>query len=256
MAGDEEVSYNRLIHVYQQEKRGGPPAQLPADFYDSVREFIGALRRACEAERSSDPTSMRALQLTDQLQKARALQMDIVNLRLRKILLLAHQALTGGSVDVRALTPEERSLFDSLVAILKQGRMSVLGETAAPPGAAGPPSPAPTPPADATGRRSSPTEGPARQAVEPLPSRDEAPAASPAPATKTAPSGPPEGRSAEPETRPARAGGLVVLRVVEEVPDFAFGEGGGWRLRPKDIVALPSEIASVLERHGKARAVK
>ncbi|MGQ9583216.1 MAG: hypothetical protein ACUVV6_06855 [Thermoplasmatota archaeon] len=245
MAGEDELSYNRLIHVYQQERRGGPPVQLQADFYDRVREYIDGLRRAYEEERSSDPTSMRALQLADQLQKARALRLDIVNLRLRKLLLLAHQALTGGPVDTRTATPEELSLFNSVLAALRETRRGALAEGS--PGSPAEPSPAPAP---------APSGPSSTQPAERAP-----PPARPAGERGGAPSAPPaRARTASPGVEPAapstEGGGLVLLTVLEDIPEFAFGDSGAWSLRSKDLVALPPEVASVLERHGKARALK
>ncbi len=244
MAGEDEVGYNRLIHVYQQEKRGGPPVQLQADFYDRVREYIDGLRRAYEEERSSDPTSMRAFQLADQLQKARALRLDIVNLRLRKLLLLAHQALTGGPVETKMITPEELSLLSSVVAALREARSAALAE-----GPPGPPAEtfhvAPPPPGPRQIQTTERSATPAKPAGE----RGPSPMATGAP-VQSAPA------SAEPPGPSGGGGGLALLTVLEDTPEFAFGESGGWCLRKKDLVALPPELASVLVRHGKARALK
>jgi DNA replication initiation complex subunit (GINS family) len=130
MAAEEEIDYNRLIHVYQQEKKGGSPVPLQADFHDRVRDYLEKLRASYDIERSKDPSSMKALQLADQLQKARVLQVDIINLRLRKFLLLAHQTLTGSAVETKAFTPEEKVLFESIVAQLCSGRNRILQGTA------------------------------------------------------------------------------------------------------------------------------
>ena len=57
MATEEEVNYNRLIQVYQQEKKGGTPVALVADFHDRVRDYLEKLRASYDQERSRDPSS-------------------------------------------------------------------------------------------------------------------------------------------------------------------------------------------------------
>jgi hypothetical protein len=126
MAPESEVNYNRLVQIYHQEGKGGPPIHLEADFHDRVREYLGKLKASYDQERAKDPSSMKALQLADQLQKARNLQSDILNLRLRKFLLLAHQTLTGGMVETKNFTPEERELFDAMVAQICRTRNRII----------------------------------------------------------------------------------------------------------------------------------
>jgi len=232
---DEEVSYNRLIQVLQQERKGGAPVPLVADFHDRVREYLGKLRASYDQERAKDPSSMKALQLADQLQKARALQVDVINLRMRKLLLLAHQTLTGSSVETKAFTPEEKAMFQSLVGQLCAGRNRIVEgrEAGAPAGADGP-GPL-SPPVKCAAPEGGGTEKRESRTAEPV-----------AVAEKAAPA--PSGIALD-------SSELVVLRVLEDVPDFAMGDKVGTSLRKKDIVALPKDLARVLEQHKKAKPV-
>ncbi len=232
---EEEVNYNRLIQVVQQEKKGGSPIQLQADFHDRVRDYIERLRASYDAERARDPSSMKALQLADQLQKSRVLQVDIVNLRLRKLMLLAHQTLTGAAVETKALTPEEKDFFHGLSGQLCAGRNRILeGQEAVEDARAAEAAP------PATVERCPPPAGLP-------PERQKAVQAGPEPpAVKAAPV--PSGVALD-------SNELVVLRVVEDVPDFAMGGNVAASLRKKDLVALSRDLARVLEQHKKAKPV-
>jgi len=259
MAPEGDIDYNRLVQIYHQEGKGGPPIHLEADFHDRVRDYLGKLRTSYDQERAKDPSSMKALQLADQLQKARNLQSDILNLRLRKFLLLAHQTLTGGMVETKNFTPEERELFDAMVAQICRTRNRIIDGGSGPsmpqgafPAGQGqspvPPGPLPMPQTRAI------CEGPARAAEKQK-------------TAEVAPSGkmPTSGDAAEPKVSKTPDGAaaaatfgqgqLVVVRILEDLPDFALGDRGGYSLKKKDVVALPKDIAAVLQAHGKAKPV-
>jgi DNA replication initiation complex subunit (GINS family) len=232
---EEEVSYNRLIQVFQQEKKGGAPVALVADFHDRVRDYLEKLRASYDQERAKDPSSMKALQLADQLQKSRALQVDIINLRLRKLLLLAHQTLTGAAADTKSFTPEEKAFFQGLAGQLCAGRNRILEGTEAA--------------EDAGAGEAGPLSPPVR-CVPPKGSDEERREARP-PEPANFPEKPPPA----PSGMALDSDELVVLRMLEDVPDFAMGDKVAASLRRKDVVALPAGMARVLLQHKKARPV-
>jgi DNA replication initiation complex subunit (GINS family) len=232
---EEEVDYNRLIQVLQQEKKGGAPVALLADFHDRVRDYLERLRASYDQERAKDPSSMKALQLADQLQKARVLQVDIINLRMRKLLLLAHQTLSGATVETKAFTPEEKAVFQGLSTSLCAGRNRILEGAAAAGDAGAAEDGAPAPPV-----KCAPPAGLAEDGREQRPPE---PARAPG---KVAPV--PSGAALD-------SSELVVLRMLEDVPDFAIGAESSASLRRKDVVALPRSLARVLEMHRKAKPV-
>ena len=247
MAPEGDINYNRLVQIYHQEGKGGPPTHLEADYHDRVREYLGKLKASYDQERAKDPSSMKALQLADQLQKARSLQTDILNLRLRKFILLAHQTMTGGMVETKNFTPEERDLFDSMVAELCRVRNRIIEGGPGPNDV--PPGPLPTPQTRAV------CESPARAPETPKAHEGAHPVKMPASADAAEPKGSkiPEG-TASPV--PMGQGQLVVVRILEDLPDFSLGDKGGYSLKKKDVVALPKDIAAVLQAHGKAKPVQ
>ena len=220
---EEEVDYNRLIQVLQQEKKGGAPIALVADFHDRVRDYLEKLRASYDQERAKDPSSMKALQLADQLQKSRVLQVDIINLRLRKLLLMAHQTLSGATVETKAFTPEEKAFFQAFSGQLCAGRNRILEGAEAQEDARASEAGQPEPPA-----KCAPPKG-----TEPV-RRDGGPPAA---------AGAPEKAAAAPSGAALDSSELVVLRVLEDVPDFATGDKLTASLHRKDVVALPAGIA-------------
>ena len=243
MAPEGDIDYNRLVQIYHHEGKGGPPIHLEADYHDKVRDYLGKLRASYDQERAKDPSSMKALQLADQLQKARSLQSDILNLRLRKFLLLAHQTMTGGMVETKNFTPEERELFDSMVAELCRARNRIIDGGS---GQALPPGPLPTVQTRAA------CEAPSKAAERPKAAEPAQNAAAPAQAE---PAGP-KTKDGAASAAPSGDGQLVVMRILEDTPDFALGDKGGYSLKKKDVVALPKDIAAVLQAHGKAKPVQ
>jgi DNA replication initiation complex subunit (GINS family) len=231
---EDEVDYNRLIQVLQQEKKGGAPVTLVADFHDRVRDYLEKLRASYDQERAKDPSSMKALQLADQLQKSRVLQVDIINLRMRKLLLLSHQTLSGASVDTKPFTPDEKSFFTALSGQLCAGRNRILEGSEADDDTRAAEAGQPESPARCAPPKG--TEPARRDGGSPEPKAPERPAPAPAGAALD---------SSE----------LVVLRILEDVPDFAMGEKVAASLHRKDVVALPAGIARVLLQHKKARPV-
>ena len=267
MAPEEQINFNRLVQIYQQEKKGGPPIHLEADFHDKVRDFLAMIKESYDQERTKDPSSMKALQLADQLQKVRGLQVDVLNLRLRKFLLLAHQTLTSGRIETKNFTPEERELFEAMVAELCKGRNRIIDGGSGTKGQQGPHAAAPVPHSQAQSPQPvppGPLPTPQTRAVCELPliaaPEEKGAASRPAgkkhSAVEDGDMAAPTGANKAAAAPPAKPGALVVVRILEDLPDFAFGDKGGYSLKKKDVVALPGDIAAVLQAHGKAKPVQ
>jgi len=237
MGKEDEVTLNQLIQVHQQVKEPGPLVKLPGDFYKQVRDFVDRLEKAYDCEHAKDSSSMKTLQLADQLKKARDLRMAILRERTRKLLLLAHQSVVGSMVDTKNITPEEKDLFDAVQGALQNGRVRIIeggvalpdtpqSEAGAEPGEAVTETPEIEPPAGAS-----------KASVKAPAKTEERPIAHPV----TIPSSPDSDE-------------LVCIRVMEDVTGIAVG-AGECTLKKKDIIAVARNIAVALESHGKAKPV-
>jgi DNA replication initiation complex subunit (GINS family) len=238
MGKDEEVTLNQLIQVHQQVKEPGPLVKLPADFYKQVRDFVDRLEKAYDTEHTKDSSSMKTLQLADQLKKARDLRMAILRERTRKLLLLAHQSVVGSMVETKNITPEEKELFEAVQSALHNGRVRIIEGGVALPDPQQPEAVA------------VPTEAIA-EAPEIERREDTSTPHAKAPViTEERPKVAPVAIPSSPDSDE-----LVSIRVMEDVPGIAVG-AGECDLKKKDVIAVSKNIAVALQSHGKAKSVQ
>ncbi len=114
--------YSQLLEWRRSEAAGRGLAKLPKDFYESTRRYLAETRGIFETELRGDPSSRRGELARQTYQRAQQVARDLVEARMTKILTQAFQASVGGSGDLPNALPEERSLFDSLVARLRAHR--------------------------------------------------------------------------------------------------------------------------------------
>ncbi|MEM2093609.1 MAG: hypothetical protein QW056_03585 [Candidatus Bathyarchaeia archaeon] len=87
----------------------GQLSEFPKDFYPKLRRYLSQIRR----EIARNPEKMR------EYEKAKYLAMDIVNLRLKKILSLASTPATGTQI-IKSLTEEERILYEKIYHLIDE----------------------------------------------------------------------------------------------------------------------------------------
>lgn len=222
MPGEDEVNFERVTKVYREETARKTLTALEADFYDKLAAYLRRLEEGAQREAQRDPNGPKAILLQDELRKVRKKRDQIFTYRERKLALLASSRASGADVEVPNLPTQERVLFENLVALLKRSREEAFGgspfgrEAAAPPVAAAPASPTPTP-AEVRTIRAEETRKPVAAA----------------PSLKD----------------------HVVVHVLEDLPPFA-GLDTTYRLKKEDVVTLPKTIAQILVDRGKARLVQ
>jgi len=127
-------------------------AKIPAEFYSATSTYLAELRRSYESELRENPSGRKGEISRQTYQRAVQVARDIVEGRSQKVVHAAFQASIGGSRDLVNALPEERAMFDRVLATLLDfrrasaayiepvpGPASVSG--AHPPEAAPPPSP-------------------------------------------------------------------------------------------------------------------
>ena len=103
------------IHWKERAQTSRTIAQLPESFYPKLRRFLEELKRKAV----KDPEKMR------DYEKAIRIAKDIVNCRLRKIVLLASTA-TKTNQFLEKLTEEEKILYRQISRIIKSWRIKIL----------------------------------------------------------------------------------------------------------------------------------
>jgi DNA replication initiation complex subunit (GINS family) len=216
MPPTEPLSYDEIHGVQKRERSTRSVTKIPGDFYPRLSNYL-ALARAELADESAKGPSPRLLLLQGQFRNLEEMARDIVLLRLRKAGEMSFSAAEGGTINERALTPEEFAFARDVQASVERVRASALKE-GLPPGR--PAAPAPVAPAE----KPAP---PAKLSAEPAP-HHEAPAPAPVPATD------------------------LVLRILDDIAPFETEDGRRFQLKREDIVTLPTNVAQILLRRKKA----
>ncbi|HKS59594.1 MAG TPA: hypothetical protein VJS68_02315, partial [Thermoplasmata archaeon] len=198
--------YSRLLEWRRAESAARGLAKLPADFYGASRAYLEETRRTFEEEVRGNPSGRRGDVARQTYQRAGQVARDIVEARMTKVLSAAFQASVGGSRDLGAALPEERSLYEEVVRSLSRHRTSVA------------------PFLEATG-----------SALPEPPVRTSAPAAAAAVCRESSSPKPPE------ERRVA----TVYVRILKDQRAIET-HGEKLDLRKEDILSLPPSVAQVL----------
>lgn len=183
-------------------------AKLPHDFYSNTIAYLADVRRSYEADLRENPSGRKGDLSRQTYQRASQVARDIVEGRAQKVLAAAFQASIGGTRDLPNALPDERAMFDRIVATLLEHR-----------------------------RRISPyLETPsAAVSTSPSPALTAPPAAAP-PAVPSAPAAPPK-----PPVVPPTA----YVRVVKDGRPIEVGTET-IDLRAEDILSLPEDKARLL----------
>ncbi len=213
--------YTRLLELRRSEVAGRGLAKVPADLYAQAAAYLGDVRATYESELKENPSGRKG-DLARQTH-ARALQVarDLVEARLSKILTAVFQSSVGGSRELGNGLPEERILFERLVADLRGFRLE-----AAPylepmvPGPAG------------AAARGGPASAPGAAPVVAPGGGDSGPAAT-APPSPAAPGRAREGPAA------------IFVRILKGSPPLEFG-GERLELRPEDLLSVAPDLARIL----------
>ncbi|MCJ2541209.1 MAG: hypothetical protein LN414_08070 [Candidatus Thermoplasmatota archaeon] len=232
MAPGEEMGFKFIQQVQKRESRSQNLTKVPADFFDNLSQHIAGLRQLAREEMARDPMSTTATLVGNELRSTLTLSQDIIFLRLRKMGLRAVDALEGGKVDVRALTPQERDLYGEMARL-----MSMAYSQLAPMEGASRAAPVANPP----GTPSTPTPA-IGSSVEGA-------------GTADAPSAPPEDEGADAHHAHDDEEAPVLIHVLKDTPPFAGEDGLTYSLKRGDMVSLPDRLAQVLVSRGMAEEV-
>ncbi|HEY1197422.1 MAG TPA: hypothetical protein VGG32_01675 [Thermoplasmata archaeon] len=184
-------------------------AKLPLEFYAATTAYLAELRRSYESELRENPSGRKGDISRQTYQRAIQVARDIVEGRAQKVLGAAFQASIGGSRDLVNALPEERGMFDQVLAVLLDHRRSAAAYIEPTLVAAAPSSPRPS-------------EVPAAPSASASPARSPAPL----PAARARPS-------------------FVYVRVLKDSRPVEVGSETV-DLKADDVLSLPPETARLL----------
>jgi len=215
MPEKKEITYEELMSIHRQESKQQFLAKVPSDFYALVSKYLDALETRCsdESEKNSDISGM----LLNQLKRAQEKSVEIYELRMRKIALMAMTSAFGASSRLENSTPEEREAFDSLKNFFTEHHSSVF------------------------------KSAPDIRGIEPAEPKSEEESE-----TKVEKAESPEQKE---EPAGSEGGDTVIIKILENLPAFA-GADRNYQLMKEDVISLPKNIAEILVRHNKAVEIK
>jgi DNA replication initiation complex subunit (GINS family) len=202
--------YTQLLEWRRSEATARGLAKLPHEFYPTTQTYLAEVRRTYESELRENPSGKKGELARQTYQRATQVARDVIEARMTKTISLAFQAAVGGARELPNALPEERTLFDQLVQLLRAHRGSVapyLEPT-------GPPAGSPTGVAT--------TSGPPALAASPLPVH-------PVAENSASSSAPP----------------VTYVRVLKDGRPIEV-QGETIDLRKEDILSLPAETARLL----------
>ncbi|MGI0133202.1 MAG: hypothetical protein ACREDK_09005 [Thermoplasmata archaeon] len=206
--------YSQLLEWRRAEAAARLLAKLPHEFYAATRNYLAEVRRTFESELRENPSGKKGDLARQTYARATQVARDIVEARMTKILSLAFQASVGGSRDLANALPEERSLHEALVQVLRSHRSDLA------------PYLEPTGPVTTA----TPSRAPSASAGEPSADRPRSGRSDPAPAVDpTPPAGPVSS----------------FVRIVKDGRPIEIGSDT-IDLRKEDVISLPIETARLL----------
>lgn len=213
-----DMNYEDIMTLFRQENRSPQLTKVDPALYDRISAYIKSIRKESEREIGMNPSSHASMMLNDQLKKAIDKAKRVYELRTRKISLIALRKVSGDNPDTANLTPDELVLFSSLTSVLAAHKDSNADFEILGP---------------RTTRQEEMVEIPTMRKEEPK--------------VKT---------KAKAEEAPPEddADGLVMARVLEDVPTFA-GVDRDYKLRKEDVVSIPKSVADTLLSHGKIKII-
>lgn len=206
VAPEEALTFDSLSQLVQAERNRPALVRLRPRYYEELSRFVATLHSSLVEAHASGPAAQRSMLIGDELRKARVLVEELYSIRLRKVLILAHSAHTGVSVDTRPLTPPEIEVYESVVTNLAGARTLLLGAA----------------------------EGVAPAATVRPKTANPATAAAPAGTASARP-----GSGTHPVRKADGAKPLVVIEAIEEIGEIMVAEGEVVNLKRQDVAHLP-----------------
>lgn len=115
--GEELIDSTKLYKIHWKERvqTAGQISELPKDFYPKLRRYLEELK--AETAKHSDKIR--------EYEKAKQLALDILNLRLKKVVSLASGPAQTGNI-LRNLTAEERLLYEQIYKFINGWKAQLL----------------------------------------------------------------------------------------------------------------------------------
>ena len=229
MTEPDPMTFEDLSAAYRAEKKSTLLSDVRGDLYPSMVKLQDTVRRAHEAEYSRDPDSIMCEGMSERRKKVAIYIQKVIDLRMEKIATMALRTSMGADNAHDKLTQEEREYYISVVEGSKKLRTLLIKD-----------SKRYTIPDISAGTH--PPENVIKDIVAPDPVKDH---------------GPVEEENIETPLRRETEvqDNMMVIRILEDIPDRISGPDCDYELRKEDVVRMPAALAKALINHEKAAAL-
>jgi len=259
------MTFDELCQIHREEMKARALTPCRPDLYRAMADLLIRLRQDYDRQIAIDPDSVMSEGANLRRKNAESISKVIISLRTKKVCNKAILSADGGNEQLDALTPEEREMYEQMVAVAKKhmatvdrlrGKKTVpthidepIAKPYEPPAQ---PAPAPTVPAEEISLKDLPPmddepemfdEPIIEESFDDIPEPEEASPQEPIP----------EEPVAEEPVEPQKMDSIL-LRVLEDLPPFV-GPDRDYELHKEDIVTLPAPMANALINSNKAVAI-
>ena len=266
MAKDnQDMSYEELTSINRSQYNSGILIAVRKDLYPQIAKLIEKCRKDLM---NCDPDSPEFAQASHANTETKKIAKDLINERMRKVVSMSLLGGSGGSNVVEALTPEERLLYEDIMNSTKKIYDSVFSRKKPLTMDISEPDAIPAPEMEkatvdtkivenVVGEDSQtpatevpvPMSEPPKETVPVVEEYDEEDAEEcPVPTEQPAP----EPIHTEPK---ADKDGMIMIRVLDDTPQFSGMNNVVYNLRKEDVVRMPAILATALINRGLAKPI-
>jgi len=235
------------------------------DLYRAMADLLIRLRQDYDRQIAIDPDSVMSEGANLRRKNAESISKVIISLRTKKVCNKAILSADGGNEQLDALTPEEREMYEQMVAVAKKHMATVdrlRGKKTIPTHIDEPIAKPNETPIQSTPTPAASTE---EISLKDIPPMDDEPEMFDEPVIEESFDDIPEPEEESPqepvqeepvEEKPVEAQKMdsILLRVLEDLPPFV-GPDRDYELHKEDIVTLPAPMATALINSNKAVAI-
>jgi len=255
------LDYQEVMDTWRKEKDLKSLAEIRRDFFPEVKSFVDRLKEEAQAEAAKDPYSTKTRSLNGQVANVTEKVTQVFEIRMEKILRMAIRGASGGKVDNSRMVEEEKAYFERVFTLTKEIRSREIelsreqrdleSQPARLPDAVVPDKLDPG--TETKADESCVVAAPKESFAIPIPTEPNVPFAKEPEMMPPIAAVQSQAKLTTSEVAEERQDGkgLLVLRILEDIPPFA-GPLGDYRLRREDVATLPAGIARALIKRGKA----
>lgn len=218
MEEDKEINYRTLRKIQQREKKTPFLTKLYSEFYQDLQEYMDTMKKRLNEEKSETKINL----LKDEIENNKKIILNIYEHREKKLVVAAVTKARGGDPDLKNMLPQEKTLFNSIIEILKTKRNEFFEKE--------------TKEKKDDEQKEEKKEETQKTEEKPVEESDKE-------------------NDSEEETSERKSNDYPVIRVIKDMPEFMGTDKRKYFLKKDDILSIPENMADMLEKRKAAEKI-